>query len=279
MNSKTSEKIGREQGIIHPKLSFPIKTERDKQLEKCWQSFDAIYCLSLQKRTDRQDQARTIFSELMCPVQFYLCEKGKYSPAYHISNAHSDVAEHALKLGYQNILVFEDDAEPCSSINVLSLLRIVVSFIKTQPYHFFFLGCFPHAITFKAAPSAFKSIYEIQGGWSQWHAYILSRQGMKAVAKFQLPKTAKQGLDCFFNSEPERYAIFPMIFRQSSSPSNYVSEFGNQIKYLSSSPLTWWAFHVRINLRELALIICVLLFFCWILRKLSNHSRISGNKR
>jgi hypothetical protein len=264
MSLNAPEKIGREQGIIHPKLSFPIVTPKDEKFANFWQNFDGIYCLSLSKRKDRHDQAKRVFSSIICPVQFYLCEKGKYSPAYHISNAHSDVAQHAMNLGYKNILVFEDDVQLCPSINVLSLLRSTVSFIKTQQYHFFFLGCFPHAVTFRVIPTTFETIYEIQGGWSQWHAYILSRKGMETVSRFQLPKTAKQGLDCFFNSEPKRYAIFPMIFQQSSSPSNYVSEFGNQIKYLSSAPLTWWAFNIRINVRELLIIFIftLLLLIC-----------------
>lgn len=264
MNQETFEKIGREQGIIYPKLTFRIETERDKELANYWKIFDGIYCLSLRNRTDRQEQARKIFSSINCPVQFYLCEKGKYSPAYHISNAHSDISQHALKSGYKNILVFEDDAEVCSNINVLSSLRTISSFIKKQSYHLFFLGCFPHAVTFQTIPTVFENIYEIRGGWSQFHAYILSRKGMKSVSHFQLPKTAKQGLDCFFDSEPERFAIFPMIFKQSSSPSNYVPKLGNQIKYFSSSPLTWWAFNIRINIKEMItlciLIICIVLF-------------------
>lgn len=252
-------KIGREQGILQPEMIFHSRTEKQKKLEKYWKNFDGIYCLSLQKRLDRQEAARKIFSEIACPVQFYLCEKGKYSPAYHISNAHSDVAEHALKRGYQNILVFEDDAELYPNVDVLSLLRSVVSFVKKYRYSFFFLGCFPHAITFQVIPSEFENVYMIGGGWSQWHAYILSRRGMEAVAKFQLPKTAKRGLDCFFDSEPERYALFPMMFRQSASPSNYATMFSNQIKYWTSSPLTYWAFNVRINVCTLFLMICVLL--------------------
>jgi hypothetical protein len=265
-----STKFGRERGILQPKLSFPIITNQDEKLASYWRNFDGIYCLSLSKRKDRHEQVKRVFSKIICPVQFYLCEKGKYSPAYHISNAHSDVAQHALNLGYKNILVFEDDTELYSNINVLSILRTAVSFIKTRQYHFFFLGCFPHAVTFQVIPTELESIYEIRGGWSQWHAYILSRKGMEAVARFQLPKTAKQGLDCFFNSEPKRYAIFPMIFRQSSSPSNYVSDFGNQVKYLSSAPLTWWAFNMRINVLEL-LAICIFVIFCFCISNKRKH--------
>jgi len=268
-SGNSSEKIGREQGILQPTISFPVQTEREKKLMKYWKSFDGIYCLSLRKRLDRQEAARKVFSEIACPAQFYLCEKGKYSPAYHISNAHSDVAEHALKQGYQNILVFEDDAELYSNVDVLSLLRSVVSFVGKYRYSFFFLGCFPHAVTFRVIPSAFEHVYEIRGGWSQWHAYCLSRKGMEAVAKFQLPRTAKRGLDCFFDSEPERYALFPMMFRQSSSPSNYATTFSNQIKYWVSSPLTSWAFSVRINLCMLLLMICTLIGLLLIKNRLS----------
>lgn len=254
-----SEKIGREQGILQPKLVFPLRNERERKLDKCWRGFDGIYCLSLRKRLDRQEQARKVFSEVVCPVQFYLCEKGKYSPAYHISNAHSDIAENALKRGYKNILVFEDDAELYPNVDVLSLLRTVIFFIKKYRYSFFFLGCFPHAITFRVIPSALDNVYKIEGGWSQWHAYVLSRKGMEAVARFQLPKDAKRGLDCFFDSEAERYALFPMMFRQSSSPSNYASTFSNQIKYWVSFPLTSWAFHMRVNLCALLLLVCLLI--------------------
>lgn len=258
--------FGREGGTLEPKLIFPLRNEKERILNKYWEEFDGIYCLSLKRRLDRQIEARRIFSDLVCPIQFYLCEKGKYSPAYHISNAHSDVAEYSLRQGYENILVFEDDAELYPNINVLSLLRTVISFIKKHRYNFFFLGCFPHIITFRAIPSILNNVYKIEGGWSQWHAYVLSRKGMEAVAKFQLPKDAKRGLDCFFDSEPERYALFPMMFRQSSSPSNYSSNFSNWIKYQVSSPLTNWAFHVRINTQMFLLLCCLLICFLVVIK-------------
>lgn len=90
--------------------------------------FDKIYCINLDRRTDRWEECEKIFKELDITVERFSATDGKlltlphgdvYNAELAGSISHTEVIKLARNNGYKNILILEDDIEFNPDVNNL----------------------------------------------------------------------------------------------------------------------------------------------------------------
>jgi GR25 family glycosyltransferase involved in LPS biosynthesis len=87
--------------------------------------FDKIYCINLDRRTDRWDEVSKVFETNKLIVERHTAFDGKkeltlpYPSSSELAGAisHRDVILKAKELGLKNVLIFEDDVELIDDIN------------------------------------------------------------------------------------------------------------------------------------------------------------------
>lgn len=94
--------------------------------------FDKIYCINLDRRTDRWESVSKIFSNNNLVVERHSAFDGKkeldlpYPSSSELAGAisHRDVIKKAKELGLKNVLVFEDDVEVIDNLtNVFESIK------------------------------------------------------------------------------------------------------------------------------------------------------------
>jgi glycosyl transferase family 25 len=87
--------------------------------------FDKIYCINLDRRTDRWDEVSKLFKKNNLIVERHSAFDGKkeltlpYPSSSELAGviSHRDVILKAKELGLKNVLVFEDDVEMIDNVN------------------------------------------------------------------------------------------------------------------------------------------------------------------
>jgi GR25 family glycosyltransferase involved in LPS biosynthesis len=90
--------------------------------------FDKIYCINLDRRTDRWEECQKIFKKLEIEVERFSAVDGKlltlphgnvYNAELAGSMSHTEIIKMAKEKGYKNILILEDDIEFKPELNTL----------------------------------------------------------------------------------------------------------------------------------------------------------------
>ena len=76
-----------------------------------WDYFDKIYCISLDERLDRREEAKTQFDKvgLLKYVEFIIVKKHPHDSEEGIFESHIACINKGLAAGAGNIVIFEDD--------------------------------------------------------------------------------------------------------------------------------------------------------------------------
>lgn len=164
---------------------------------------DAVYCISLDARSDRRELFReSIAAVLDNPVIFHIVEK-QSDPKRGCYESHQALAQLALDQGLERILIFEDDVKPYPL--KASRIRWINRFMRTHRFEALHLG------------------YSMGRTWLTWfpfiargkvvalHAYVLSREGCKILAQTPYDGTP---VDVMFKRRIRQHCVFPMMFRQ-----------------------------------------------------------------
>jgi GR25 family glycosyltransferase involved in LPS biosynthesis len=107
-----------------------------------WAYFDRIYCISLDERPDRREEAKTQFESvgLLDRVEFIIVKKHPVDCEQGIFESHLLCMKRGLSAGARNIVVFEDDI--CFNRFNTHILASAVDFLSTQAnWKMLFLGC------------------------------------------------------------------------------------------------------------------------------------------
>ncbi|MGM0760990.1 MAG: glycosyltransferase, partial [Thermodesulfobacteriota bacterium] len=134
-----------------------------------WDFFDAVYCISLKHRTDRQRQARQEFQKvgLDHKVEFVLVDTHSYDCEQGIFQSHQLCLQKGLRSEADVILVFEDDIVFHGVTP--KLIDNIVHFLRTnREWKIFFLG----GLIDKAQKTEFSSVIKIRFRCSS-HAYAV----------------------------------------------------------------------------------------------------------
>ncbi|MFO7801483.1 MAG: hypothetical protein R6V55_04195 [Desulfovermiculus sp.] len=187
----------------------------------CWDFFDAVYCISLKHRTDRQEQARKEFNKvgLGDKVQFVLVDRHPYDCEQGIFQSHQLCLHKGLASGAEVILIFEDDVvfhgvTPERISNIVHFLRC------TRKWNIFFLG----GLIDKAQKTNFPSVIKIRYRCSA-HAYAVKRD---TAARLHSRGWANVPYDSMLRNEADlaAFAAWPGLAFQSDSYSDNTATMG-----------------------------------------------------
>lgn len=179
--------------------------------EDCWEFFDKIYCISLDERIDRREDAKVQFGRvgLLERVEFALVKKHPVDCEQGIYESHMACIRKGIEADSRNILIFEDDIvfERFSS----GRLKECVHFLSTVPdWSLFFLGCLVRG----SKRTANENVLEVRYR-SLAHAYAINR----GLAEVVIEKPW-QGMpvDAMLSTiDRGCYAMYPSVAFQSSS--------------------------------------------------------------
>lgn len=197
---------------------------------------DAVYCISLDSRGDRRQYfGENIAQVLDNEVEFHIVQK-HCNPEQGCYESHQQLARLALNMGWDRILVFEDDVKPYElkatrsrRINrslSASRIRWVNRFMRDKPFEVLHLG------------------YSMGRTWLTWfpfiargrvvalHAYVLSRKGCEILAN-----TPYDGMpvDVVFKKKIRQHCVFPMMFRQHAATVT-----GSDLEVFTRNEDEWW---------------------------------------
>jgi len=144
-----------------------------------WDFFDKIYCISLDERVDRREQARKQFADvgLLERVEFVIVTKHPINREKGIFQSHMNCLDRGLKEKAQNILIFEDDVF-FQSIDLQALQEVCTCLDSTINWNALFLGCITSGSSKTGKKNLVKITYRCLA-----HAYVLNRPFAKRIAQ------------------------------------------------------------------------------------------------
>ncbi len=177
-----------------------------------WRYFDKIYCISLDERSDRHEEAKIQFSKigLLEYVEFFIVKKHPHDSEEGIFESHIACIKKGLAAGAGNVVIFEDDVlfDRFSP----ETLKQYIDFMKVSTdWKAFFFGCLVSGSSRTLNEGVLNIKYR-----SLTHAYVLNRGFGELLVKTPWRKMA---IDTELKSYKDGfYAAFPSFAFQSNSP-------------------------------------------------------------
>jgi GR25 family glycosyltransferase involved in LPS biosynthesis len=179
-----------------------------------WSFFDKIYCISIEERTDRRDEAKRQFAGvgLLERVEFVVVKKHAHSPEQGCYQSHIACLKMALAAGAEHILIFEDDIIFRGFRD--STLKEASGFLQENAnWHILFLGAIVRGSSKTTNKSVVKVAYQCLS-----HAYAVNRRFAESIVSIPW-----QGVpyDAFLSRMNQNfYAVYPSFSFQSNSPTD-----------------------------------------------------------
>ncbi|BAT22586.1 hypothetical protein [Yellowstone lake phycodnavirus 3] len=162
-----------------------------------------IYCINLERRTDRRTKVATEFARERLDVEFFRATDGRIDPPsdlyitpseYGCASSHMRVWRDMVERGHELALVLEDDVELC--LNFKTKLQSVIQEATLVPdWDLIFMGyiipIFRRRLT--------SNLYE--GQPIATHSYLINLGCAKKLCNFD-PKFMKVGIDFQLNRFP-----------------------------------------------------------------------------
>jgi GR25 family glycosyltransferase involved in LPS biosynthesis len=176
-----------------------------------WNYFDKIYCISLDERSDRREEAKKQFNKigLLAYVEFFIVNKHPHDSEEGIFESHIACIKKGLAAGAGKIVIFEDDIV-FDGFTPESLKQCVDFMKKIPDWKAFFFGC----LVSRSIKTHSKGVIKIKYR-SLAHAYVLNRGFAELLVKKTWRKIA-------FDTEMKSYkngfyAAFPSFAFQDNS--------------------------------------------------------------
>jgi GR25 family glycosyltransferase involved in LPS biosynthesis len=169
-----------------------------------WAFFDKIYCITLETRPDRREQARKQFADtgLLHRIEFVSVAKHPVNPEEGIFQSHMICLNKGLKEKARRILIFEDDVF-FQGIDVQALHEACNYLDSATKWNALFLGCITDGSKKTPIRKLTKITYRCLA-----HAYALNRPFAKHIVQQTWSGIPFDELLRRHNSE--FYALYPM---------------------------------------------------------------------
>lgn len=179
-----------------------------------WKFFDKIYCISLDARIDRREQAKKQFAGvgLLERVEFIVVAKHHENRVKGIFESHMLCLKKGLEAGAQHVLVFEDDIL-FRSFDPQSLDESCSGLDRFETWNGLFLGCLTSGSRKTRTRSLVKIKYRCLA-----HAYALNAPFAERIVREEWSEIPFDELLRRNNSD--FFAIHPMCVFQGLSGSD-----------------------------------------------------------
>lgn len=144
-----------------------------------WDFFDKIYCISLDKRTDRREQAKKQFADvgLLDRVEFVIVTKHPENQEKGIFQSHTSCLKRGLDEKARHILIFEDDVF-FQGIDLQVLQGVCTCLDSAINWNALFLGCITSGSNKTEKKNLVKITYRCLA-----HAYALNMPFAKLIVR------------------------------------------------------------------------------------------------
>ncbi len=144
-----------------------------------WSFFDRVYCISIDERSDRREQAKAQFAEvgLLERVEFVIVGKHPQDREKGIFKSHMHCLHRGLQESAEHILIFEDDVF-FQNVAARSLREACAALKRSTNWDALFLGC----ITKGSTKTKNRSLVRIQYRCLA-HAYALNRSFAERIVR------------------------------------------------------------------------------------------------
>ncbi len=179
-----------------------------------WNYFDKIYCISLDERTDRRQEAMLQFEKvgLASLVEFVIVKRHPVNCEQGILESHRLCMRKGLRANAKTIVVFEDDIV-FENFNP-EHLNNGIQFLKSyNHWRVLFFGCFVKGSQKTANRSVLKIKYRTLA-----HAYVMNRDFAQIIAQQTWKGVAFD--DLLHTYKDNLYALYPCFAFQSDSRSD-----------------------------------------------------------
>ena len=185
---------------------------------KKWDFLDTIQCIHLPHRKDRMVFIQELKKKIHIPIKIYNAVKSEEGAIKGCFESHQNIMKSALKSGFSNALIFEDDAEISSHFS-FEKIDEVKQFMHHGNYNWdiIYLGCFPDVWKYSQHYVS-GNLYKVKA--TQTHAYIVNKPYMEFFVNLHFEGIP---IDEVFLKTSKAYAVLPTLFQQSLSQSDVSS--------------------------------------------------------
>lgn len=147
----------------------------EPSLDALWGFFDKAYCISLDEREDRRQEAVRQFQNvgLLGRVEFVIVKKHPVDNERGIYESHQECFRRGIEAGARNMLVFEDDVV-FDRFSVRVLANCVRFLSADADWRIFFFGCLisgcrksGHASVLQVRYRSLSHAYAVQRGFAE----------------------------------------------------------------------------------------------------------------
>ena len=179
-----------------------------------WDFFDKIYCITLDSRPDRMEEANRQFARvgLADRVEFFITKKDTDDPVRGIFQSHLHCLRQGIKANAEHILIFEDDIL-FRGFDEQALREACCYLKKNTLWDGFFLGC----ITDGSLPTGSRNTRQIDYRCLT-HGYALRRPFAERIIREPWRGIPYDGLLKQFNHN--YFALASMCAFQRPTPSD-----------------------------------------------------------
>jgi len=180
-----------------------------------WEYFDKIYCISLDERADRREQAKVQFRAvgLADKVEFVVVKKHPVDCEQGIYESHILCMEKGIRAHADTILIFEDDIV-FDRFNPDTIEKCIDFLATNTDWKIMFLGC----MVKKSAKTENSSVLKVRFR-SLAHAYVLTREFAETIVKTPWKRIPFDDMLRDIKDD-QMYAVYPSFAFQSNSRSD-----------------------------------------------------------
>jgi len=181
---------------------------------KYWDYFDKFYCISLDERRDRREEAKRQFGMigLLEKVEFLIVKKHPHNIEQGIFESHLTCLAKGIQAGADTIVVFEDDIL-FERFNPADLKKCIDFLATNHHWNALYFGCLVAGSKKTKNRSVLKIKYRCLT-----HAYVFSRKFAESLVK--IPWRAIPFDDLLRSLNEEFYAVYPSFAFQSNMRSD-----------------------------------------------------------
>lgn len=182
-----------------------------------YEYFDKIICINLKERPEKKKIVQYLANKHNIPLDIYEVDKHIEGGMVGCFDSHLKIIRSCYENNFKNVLIFEDDFSPTSSLNN-EILSNIILFLKNNPNcEYFQLGytIIPNEIiTFFTCENIAPYILKYNGNLT--HAYILNRRGMKRILDTYSGYFKKKDLDFYYKEifKNNGACVYPLLFDQ-----------------------------------------------------------------
>jgi GR25 family glycosyltransferase involved in LPS biosynthesis len=176
----------------------------ETKLPDCWAFFDRIYCISLDKRTDRRAEVSKQFAVvgLLDRVEFVIVTKHPVNQEKGIFQSHMKCLEKGLGENARNILIFEDDVF-FQGFDGQTVHEVCTYLDSAANWDALFLGCITNGSSRTEKKNLVRITYRCLA-----HAYALNESFARKIV--QQPWSGVPFDELLRRDNADFYALYPM---------------------------------------------------------------------